>query len=391
MNDHEERLRFQQAIDRRLSGLTENPFLAQRVIEAGKGESQKMKRKLSASIVLAAVLICMFIVSGAAAAKLGVLNLFSYGDQLNESAAGGVQRVAASAKGSVIRYTVDEALYDNAGKNFALSFTIENLTNEENLYVLCESISFGGEQAHLRSMNNITEFILPQGTTEGAVLGELPEGESSKCEMIVTFLRPLYPYVDMPYETDDTRAAAAQIRESGGIPVEGDGMIFLEEMYEMGYVPAFSASGLFEIADRFTLSFNLEPGLLDDTKREYSGPDRFTFDDYELQVLSAYTTATAAYFRIAYITSEPPMDLGKGFGPAWQLAFDVPGSDAWTGNAGGSWEDPVQLEDGRYMSVYNYEALDLFTQPDTIQMLLVTYDETYTPTVHEKDAVLLSF
>jgi len=49
------------------------------------------------------------------------------------------------------------------------------------------------------------------------------------------------------------------------------------------------------------------------------------------------------------------------------------------------------MEDGRYMSVYHYEALELFTQPDTLIMTLVEYDDNFKPTVHNNEAVTLHF
>ena len=46
MREAEEREIFQNAVDRRLSGLQENPFLAQRIMNAEKGEI-KVKKKLN--------------------------------------------------------------------------------------------------------------------------------------------------------------------------------------------------------------------------------------------------------------------------------------------------------------------------------------------------------
>ena len=51
MNDQEMKRLLQSAIDHRLSGLEENPFLARRIITAVKGE-RPMKKKLSVSLIL---------------------------------------------------------------------------------------------------------------------------------------------------------------------------------------------------------------------------------------------------------------------------------------------------------------------------------------------------
>ena len=56
MREAEERVIFQNAVDRRLSGLQENPFLAQRIMNAEKGEI-KLKKKLTLSMVLVIALL----------------------------------------------------------------------------------------------------------------------------------------------------------------------------------------------------------------------------------------------------------------------------------------------------------------------------------------------
>lgn len=394
MNDENMKKVVKQAVDHRLSGLDENPFLAQRIIASEKGESSTMKTRWKFSTVFVISILVSIVLASTvafAAMNLGVMNLFSTNDKTNESAATGIQTVGASYEGNNIRFTVNDALYDTAGQSYALGFTIENLTDAENLYVVCESITFDGQESHLRTMMNVDEYILSKGITEGAVMGELPEGATGNCQMKYTFLRGLYPYEELPESVDDTIQAAREMRNNGKIPLEPDGYIWTEYEPDKTYLQLLLDSGMFEIADTFTLQFDLDSQLLEASKMTYSGQRAHAFDNYELWINSAYTTAIAAYIDVAYITQEKPKDGGKGFGPLWGLEFDLPDKSSWTGNAGGSWEDPVQMEDGRYMSVYHYEALELFTQPDTLIMTLVEYDDNFKPTVHEDEAVTLHF
>ena len=65
MREAEERMIFQNAVDRRLSGLQENPFLAQRIMNAEKGEI-KVKKKLTLSMVLVIVLLLIAVTALAA-------------------------------------------------------------------------------------------------------------------------------------------------------------------------------------------------------------------------------------------------------------------------------------------------------------------------------------
>lgn len=56
--DFKEKQRFQQAADRRLSGLQGDPWLAKRIIN-GEIKEKKMKKKVSLGLVLAAALVCV--------------------------------------------------------------------------------------------------------------------------------------------------------------------------------------------------------------------------------------------------------------------------------------------------------------------------------------------
>lgn len=71
MTDEEIRQALHKAMDRRLSGMREDPFLAQRVLAGTKGE-KPMKKKLSVSLALALALILM--ASVALAAGLGLFD-----------------------------------------------------------------------------------------------------------------------------------------------------------------------------------------------------------------------------------------------------------------------------------------------------------------------------
>ena len=64
MREADERMIFRNAVDRRLSGLQENPFLAQRIMNAEKGEI-KVKKKLSVGLVF---IIAILLIAAAALA-----------------------------------------------------------------------------------------------------------------------------------------------------------------------------------------------------------------------------------------------------------------------------------------------------------------------------------
>ena len=357
-------------------------------------KEKSMKRSIPKVILIAALITLLLGTAAFAAGELGVVQLLSIGQEINESAAAGVQNVEGEYTGSAVRMTMNDALYDDRMNTFAISWVIENLHDDENLYVLFDGVTFGGAWAESGNGRNQTEFLLPADETMGSMLGKLPGNDSTDGEIRFTILRALAP-MERIAETETLeayRSEIARVQEKGSIPCEGDGVPVVAE-YDLGktYAENLLATGQFELADQISVSFTLQDGLLDDTYRAYEGEKHFVFDGYELRIREAYMTATGAYFQVEYITPEAPLDLGKGMGWQWKLRFTDPDGGFWMGSAGGSHEDPVQMEDGRYMSVYTYEVVQMFYQPEKLLMTLVTYDQDFNRTVHEEDTVLLSF
>lgn len=70
MNDQDMKKAVKHAVDHRLSGLDENPFLAQRIIASEKGFQPVKKRKLSLSLLVALVLILSMLTVALAAEYL---------------------------------------------------------------------------------------------------------------------------------------------------------------------------------------------------------------------------------------------------------------------------------------------------------------------------------
>ncbi len=75
MNDQELRAKVQKALDDKLSGVKDNPWLAQRVMNQANGEEPVMKKKLSVGIVFA---IAMVLVLGTALAVALNTDFFSH-------------------------------------------------------------------------------------------------------------------------------------------------------------------------------------------------------------------------------------------------------------------------------------------------------------------------
>lgn len=103
MNLHEEQKRVQQAMNATLSGLREDPWLAQRVFANVKGE--KNMKKLSVSMVIAIALIILSI-TAAVAAGLGLFEKLS----ANQDADIRLQNLSGSAEKINVSVTTDEGV-----------------------------------------------------------------------------------------------------------------------------------------------------------------------------------------------------------------------------------------------------------------------------------------
>lgn len=404
MNEKQQKQLFCRAVDRRLSDLREDPWLAQRIMNSEKGVSSvntaKNKKKFSRPLAAAVIAVAFIIAAGTVAFALGhsaIIDLFTYTDKPNESITEAIQIMDSHYDGKYVKLLVNESLYDRLGGTCTLGWTVENLV-ENDLYIICDGIDFGGEKVDYRTVTNTDEYVLYGGTVvSSAMHGTLPDTADNNCTMGFTVLRPLAPFMQVP-KLDGTYEAeleqAAEIREQGYIPLHTNGTVITEFDSEVSYTESMLATGQFELAERFSLNFEVETELLDDSLRVYNGQKSFVFDDYEIRIRSAFTTATTVHIDLEYITPEKPLDGGKGIGPMWDIVFTTPDGINWTGNAGGRFIDPVQLEDGRWSSVYEYEAIQLFEQPEVLCLTLATYEmdgERIVSTEHTEDPIELAF
>ena len=366
----------------------------------GPKEGTIMKKKVSVALI--AALVTVALLGGVAIAKTdwGVMEFLGWqscgraadtGSQL----AAKVQTVAQNYDGEAVRIDVTDAVYDSAGGVYALAWTLESKTPGTEYYIICDGITFDEEKSFARSMGNVSEFFLGDEAVKCGVCGEVPETGGKNVEMTFTILKALAEHVEIDCEWDAEteedaqkaelayQASLTKINAEGKIAVAGDGFIELgEDDWAEGesYAEALVHSGKFELAEHFTLSFPLRDDSMDDMKKVYTGKTDFKFDGYELHVRKAEIT------------------------PLWEICFAIddktaadgfPYDSYWGGQGSGNWGDeiPVQLDDGRWLSTYNYEMFELHVWPDEIKMFLVTYSDgdTLEPTYHLDDVVTLKF
>ena len=113
----DEKRRIQEKLNHSLSGLKEDPFLAQRVIAQAKGEPE-MKKKMTSSLVIVIVL-CLVLIGGAYALFSSQVAEFfgkhwnkDMGDWLQD---GKIAQVGESVTVGDVVFTLDEVVYRNRG------------------------------------------------------------------------------------------------------------------------------------------------------------------------------------------------------------------------------------------------------------------------------------
>ena len=135
MNEHKMQEQMKNAIDHRLSGLEGNPYLAQRIIAAEKGEKPVMKKKVSVSLAL--VLLLMILTAGVAIALVQsniADHLYGGEENIPEGVVEQIMQPQATQSTALGALSIDELLYDGSGLH--TSFTIENPTQDALLYTL---------------------------------------------------------------------------------------------------------------------------------------------------------------------------------------------------------------------------------------------------------------
>lgn len=136
-----EKIRIQNAIDRRLSSVQGDPFLAQRIIAAEKGEKEMKKFSVSLALVLALMLVTLSV--GFALVSSGIIDHLYGHEEAPQAIVDSIVTPKETAETQMGKVTVDEILYD--GVNLHTTITVENPTAETLLYTI-DGLKLNGER-----------------------------------------------------------------------------------------------------------------------------------------------------------------------------------------------------------------------------------------------------
>lgn len=185
MGEDELKRFVQEAVNHRLSGLAENPWLARQIIANGKGEQPRMKRKLSVSLIVVLVLLLLTLSAALALTRSPLLErLFAPEETVPREVIDQIVAPEESAVSPLGVLSVDELLYD--GSHLHVMWTVSNPTDETLLYTM-EGFMLNGQALRMEQSNAFARGAGSAGYVLGGGIGSaaLPSSVTSYLEASV--------------------------------------------------------------------------------------------------------------------------------------------------------------------------------------------------------------
>lgn len=319
-----------------------------------------VKRKFSVSLAIAlAALLALSCVAYAAGQLVGIEGLYSLknnktGEVIpNEQAIAAMQELNQTYEGNAVRCTLNRALLDRAGGMLSLDWTLEKKHAGEQLYVVWEAMTLGGEAVHSSLMSRVTEYFLPDEASLSTFVGYLPETDSTELQLTLAVLRTEAEVVRLE-SGDSYEDRAAALLAEGKLPMAGDGVIEApsSEKDMLSYADDLQATGLMEIVDRFTVCVKLDEVVIESARTLPEGTC-VEFEGGEMVVESCAVSPTVSRLTVVFCTEAHP-DAWERELPLFMLMSA--GGEVWAPEMTGACGEAVQTEDGRWKTVVDIEA-----------------------------------
>ena len=350
-----------------------------------------MKKKLSLSLIAAAL--AVLLLAGAALAVsqtgllaqwLGVYNQETGEIETDAAVSEAVQYLNQSVEGEALRVILTESLYDPAGGTYSLTWRYEPLTEGDELYVVCGGPLFDGEWTGcLRGMNDYECYLT--GPSDCARTGYLPENGGTVATLSFDVYRVKGEIehknvsdFEKPGMTDAEVNAAyeAWLREitaQGRLNMEGDGVltpIWWDTNPEEAQEESLVRAGLLEKVERLTLEADIGAVSLAAVK-VLAEPVEFALEGGGiLRVTDCTVTPMVATIEAEYITDWPaPNDMESGV-----AFFAINPNEGQGYGCSSSVDDPVQTADGRWSMACHAVVSPLRSAPDAIGLTIARYE-----------------
>lgn len=351
-----------------------------------------MKRKRTAALAVALAAVLALGCAGFAASQLdGIAGIFGYTNPetgevvVNEAAIAEITALSEVYEGKTVRFTLNEGLYTPLTGQVAMSWTLETLDPDAEYYILCNE-KVGGSWLEAGSLRYVSEYFL-KGTKNCARSGMLT-GDGLEAELKFSVMKlngevVRYSHVEDRSLTSEERKQTRNeylkgCYAEGKLPMAGDGMIETVYIPDASYAEELVATGLVELAEEFTVSFDLGAVSPIEAYRTYEGEKKFVFDGFEIHFREVVVTPTGSRIVYDFISDR---EITQEEWDAMMCApnAEVDGVETWTKSAGAMATDLRRTEDGRWTATVTYETYTQTVYPEELIFSITRYDENGEP------------
>ena len=357
--------------------------------------AMKKKRMLSLAIALAVILALGCI--GFAATQLeGVALFFGYVNQetgeaiLNEAAISHIQALNETYEGKTVRFTLTEGLYSPAANSVSLFWTLEPIGEDEQYYVLCTE-SVGGQTLEGAGHYDVSEYFLKSPTQ--CVLTGRAKGEGLETELKFTILKlkgeptRISGWDDEKETEEEFWQRIDALIADGKLPVAGDGVIEVRPIRDKTYSEELVIAGVAELAEEFTVAFDLAKINPVNEMRVYEGEKTFDFDGFTVCINEL--VVSPADSRISFDILCDEESLAKDIVRGGFVRFCPPGEEYWMGAAYPRFLAPVRTGDGRWKVSVAYDVTQQLTYPEELVLSIAAADENRSAVPLTGEGILL--
>ena len=346
-----------------------------------------MKRKMTLSLAIALAVIMALGCIGFAATQLdGLAGVFGFTNQetgetvVNEAVLKYITALNEVYEGKTVKFTLTEGMYSPLNEYVSMGWTLEPLNEGEEYYILCNE-QVGGSWLEAGSLTYVDEFILKQ-PVRATRTGYL-KGEGLQTELTFTILKlkgePVRVYCG-DEETDDeffTRCEA--LIAEGKLPMAGDGVIEVRGYKDKTYAEELVIAGAAELAEEFTVSFDLGEVSPMTEHRAYEGEKNFSFDTFDIQINDVIVTPTDSRieFDLLFDREITQQEIDES---TCHIDTAVEGVEFWMKAAHPSFSAPEKTEDGRWKIAVTYKATLQAVYPEELILSIIRYDAEGHPT-----------
>lgn len=340
-----------------------------------------MKRKMTLSLAIALAFILALGCAAFAGTRLeGIATFFGYINRetgetvVNEAVIGHIQSLNETYEGKTVRFTLTEGLYSPVTGSVSLFWTLEPLGEEEQYYVLCNE-SVGGAALECCAAYDVTEYFLKSPTQ--CVLTGQAKGEGLETELKFTILKikgePVRVSWDEEKETEQEFWARMEaLIADGKLPMEGDGVIAVRPIRDKTYGEELVIAGVAELAEEFTITFDLADINPVDEMRVYEGEKTFEFDGFTVCINELVVSPADSCISFDILCDEE--SLAKEIVCGGFVRFCPVGEEYWMGAAYPRFIAPVRTADGRWKVSVTYDVVEQLVYPEELILSIAKYD-----------------